>query len=111
MAGYRLPGQTAHHRPAGEIRRQDQGPEVLDTALAAPDFEQRPHHGADHVAQEAVGTDAEIPVILPALPSCQRQVGGRVTLPGCLRNRAEGGLGVRPRFLETAEIMLRYGKN
>ena len=85
---------------------KDQGFKIGDAAPAASHFEQGSHDGTDHVPQEAVGRDTEVPVIVAALAAGQGQVRRRIAVPAGLGNRADGGLGVGAGLLETAEIML-----
>ena len=72
MAGDGFSCQGTHDGIAFEVRREDQGSKILNAALAAADFEQGPDDGTHHVAQEPVGFDAEIPIVIPAFASRQR---------------------------------------
>src|SRR5574344_1615426 len=59
--------------------RGDEFTDGLDTALAPAHFKQRAHYRAHHIAQEAVGADAEHPIVLSGSES--RYTPARALLP------------------------------
>ncbi len=100
MAGYGFSGVGAG--PAF-----DQGFYPGGVFLPPSHLDERTHNGADHVAQEPVGPNSEIPVFRGAAGrvSHHLEMGRRVGLPVCFVDGADGGFVVSAGFFEAGKIM------
>ncbi len=99
MSGHRLPGIPP--RP-----RLDQFLHPSGVMLPSPHLDQRPDDGPDHIPQEPVGADSEVPVIRFLRFARHDSVKGwGIGLPESFGDGAEGGFVRAADFFEAGKIV------
>ena len=104
MPGHRLPGIPP--RP-----RLDEFLHPRRIMLPSSHLNECSHNGSDHIPQEPVSTDTEVPIgrvflLRPPIETHQGEIGGGIGFPEGFGDGAEGGFVRAADLFEAGEIML-----